>query len=72
MKMMMDSLYRPEQSTQSKLNMRQFFSINPDLIKHSPNLKDGIRSSRPLLQGNQLAHSTAHIYMLASDGKVIK
>lgn len=51
--------------------MRQFFTINPELIQSARNL--GTNSSlKPIMQGHQTGLSPARIFMLSPTGKIIK
>ena len=54
-----------------KLNMRQFFSINPDLIRNIGSEANSFVNAGPVMR-NAYAASTRWMYILSSDGKVIK
>ena len=51
--------------------MRQFFSINPDLIRNIDSATNSFVNNGPVMR-NSWASSTRCMYVLSSDGKIIK
>lgn len=52
--------------------MRQFFAINPELVKSWENLKEHLISTIPILRNAYASNSSQHIYVLSPDGKIMK
>lgn len=59
---------KKDNSILKKLNMRQFFSINPNLLKNKPSST----ATNPLIQSIYSSQTLGKEYCLSPDGRVTK